>query len=69
MLLDKKKYKDQCEKCSAFAVLKSFNGKCLCENCIKFASKNNSIKNRQCFNTKLAQEKQISIYDMLWRKQ
>lgn len=58
MLLDKKKYKDQCDQCGNFAVLKSFNGKCLCENCIKSASENNNIKIRQCSNTKLVQEKQ-----------
>ena len=65
MLLDKKKYKDQCDQCGNFAVLKSFNGKCLCENCIKNASKENNLKNS---NTKPVQERQISIYDM-WRKQ
>ena len=64
MLLDKKKYKDQCDQCGAFAILKSFNGKCLCENCIKSVSENNSIKIRRCSNSKLVQEKQISIYDI-----
>ncbi len=65
MLLDKKKYKDQCDQCGNFAVLKSFNGKCLCENCIKNVPKATNLKNS---NTKPVQEIQISIYDM-WRKQ
>ncbi len=68
MLLDKKKYKDQCDQCGNFAVLKSFNGKCLCENCIKKVHKENNLKNSQYSNTKPVQERQISIYDM-WRKQ
>lgn len=68
MLLGKKKYKDQCDQCGNFAVLKSFNGKCLCENCIKNAPKENNLKNSQYSNTKPIQERQISIYNM-WRKQ
>ena len=67
MILDKKKYKDQCEQCGNFAILKSFNSKCLCEDCVKNASEDNNVKIRQCSNTKPVQEKQISIYD-IWRK-
>ena len=44
MLLDKKKYKDQCDQCGNFAVLKSSNGKCLCESCLKKEAQNNNLK-------------------------
>lgn len=64
MLLDKKKYKDQCDQCGAFAILKSFNGKCLCENCLKKETQNNSLKDNQNFKKKLIIEQQISIYDI-----
>ncbi len=64
MLLDKKKYKDQCDQCGNFAVLKSSNGKCLCESCLKKEAKNNNLKDNQNFNEKLTIEKQISIYDI-----
>lgn len=64
MLLDKKKYKDQCDQCGAFAILKSFSGKCLCENCLKKETQNNSLKDNQNFKKKLIIEQQISIYDI-----
>lgn len=29
-----KTYKDKCDRCGKFDVLKGYNGKCLCPNCL-----------------------------------
>lgn len=44
-----KKYKDKCDQCGKFDVLKGYNGKCLCVQC----RNQNSTKNI----------KQMSIFD------
>ena len=47
--MENKKYKDKCDGCGKFDVLKGYNGKCLCPDCL------NKIQ-------KLS-KKQLSIFD------
>lgn len=48
--METKKYKDKCDECGRFDVLKGMDGKCLCSNCVN--------KKQQT-----SQKKQLSIYD------
>lgn len=47
----KTKFKDKCDECGKFAILKGYKNKCLCDNC------------RKQYNLPI-EEKQLSIFDM-----
>lgn len=45
------KFKDQCDQCKKFDFLKSYNGKCLCKNCL-----NNVIPSKK--------QKQLTLFEL-----
>ncbi len=46
-----KRFKDKCDRCGKFDILKTFNGLCLCSKC--FSNKISDLKN----------VKQLTIFD------
>ena len=56
--MTEKKYKDKCDNCGKFAILKGVDslGKCFCENCINSYSPPPEKKPKK--------EKQLTIFDM-----
>ena len=56
-MTEKQQFKDKCDKCGRFAILKGvdFSGQCLCENCINSYSPPPEEKPKE--------EKQLTLFD------
>lgn len=57
-----KKFKDKCDICGHFDILKGNNKQCLCSKCIKNSNLNE--KNNNYYSAKKTIEKQLSIFDL-----
>lgn len=55
---DRIKFKDKCDLCGKFDILKGYNGKCLCPKCIEKGPQEN------CSPLPRKNEKQLSIFDL-----
>ena len=52
------KFKDKCDLCGNFDILKGYNGKCLCSKCIETGQQEN------CTPLHKKRKKQLSIFDL-----
>lgn len=61
----RKNFKDKCDGCGEYKVLKGFNGSCLCQKCTKNIEVTKSEKKIIKCDDKKAVAKQLSIFEML----